>query len=175
MNYLWTFLYLRKISFNSFWPSDTFMHGKIWVITSLVNGLSLVTSHKMILFCMDVSVHLQQGKFQLWVNWFMSQSSLSNVGLRIANTPSATHCCAYPDSKVHGANMGPIWGQQNPGGPYVGPMNFVIWVTALTLGHDSPVKMDWHQLNGITHWPQQWDDSEQEQFSTGLLIPGTGI
>ena len=32
-----------------------------------------------------------------------------------------------PDSKVHGANMGPIWGQQDPGGPHVGPMNLVIW------------------------------------------------
>ena len=33
----------------------------------------------------------------------------------------------HPDSKVHGANMGPIWGRQDPGGPHVGPMNFVIW------------------------------------------------
>ena len=32
-----------------------------------------------------------------------------------------------PDSKVHGANMGPIWGQQDPGGPHVGPMNFAVW------------------------------------------------
>ena len=32
-----------------------------------------------------------------------------------------------PDSKVHGANMGPIWGRQDPGGPHVGPMNFAIW------------------------------------------------
>ena len=32
-----------------------------------------------------------------------------------------------PDSKVHGANMGSIWGQQDPGGPHVGPMNFAIW------------------------------------------------
>ena len=32
-----------------------------------------------------------------------------------------------PDSKIHGANMGPIWGQQDPGGPHVGPINFVIW------------------------------------------------
>ena len=23
-----------------------------------------------------------------------------------------------PDSKVHGANMGPIWGRQDPGGPH---------------------------------------------------------
>ena len=34
----------------------------------------------------------------------------------------------YPDSKVHGVNMVPIWGRQDPGGPHVGPMNFVIWV-----------------------------------------------
>ena len=34
----------------------------------------------------------------------------------------------YPDSKVHGANMGPIWGRQDPGGPHVGSMNFAIWV-----------------------------------------------
>ena len=34
---------------------------------------------------------------------------------------------ANPDSKVHVANMGPIWGRQDPGGPYVGPMNFAIW------------------------------------------------
>ena len=32
------------------------------------------------------------------------------------------------DSKVHGANMGPICGRQDPGGPHVSPMNFVIWV-----------------------------------------------
>ena len=31
-----------------------------------------------------------------------------------------------PDSKDHGANMGSIWGQQDPGGPHVGPTNFAI-------------------------------------------------
>ena len=34
----------------------------------------------------------------------------------------------FPDSRVHGANMGPIWGWQDPGGPQVGPMKFAIWV-----------------------------------------------
>ena len=33
---------------------------------------------------------------------------------------------SIPDSKVHGANMGPISGRQDPGGPHVGPMNFAI-------------------------------------------------
>ena len=32
-----------------------------------------------------------------------------------------------PDSKVHRANMEPIWGRQDPGGPHVGPVNFAIW------------------------------------------------
>ena len=45
--------------------------------------------------------------------------------------------CKYPhnyididdmsDSKVHGANMEPIWGRQDPVGPYVSPVNFAIW------------------------------------------------
>ena len=34
----------------------------------------------------------------------------------------------YPDSKVHGANMGPTWDRQDPGGSHVGPMNFAIRV-----------------------------------------------
>ena len=36
----------------------------------------------------------------------------------------------HPDSKVHGANMGPIWGRQDPNGPHVGPMNFAIWANS---------------------------------------------
>ena len=41
-------------------------------------------------------------------------------------------CCSHhrtsPDSRGHGANMEPIWGRQDPGGPHVGPMNLAIWV-----------------------------------------------
>ena len=29
--------------------------------------------------------------------------------------------------QVHEANMGPIWGRQDPGGPHVGLVNFAIW------------------------------------------------
>ena len=32
-----------------------------------------------------------------------------------------------PNSKVHGANMGPTWGHQDPGGPHVGPMEIANW------------------------------------------------
>ena len=34
----------------------------------------------------------------------------------------------YPDSKVHGANMGPTWVLSAPDGPHVGPMNLTIRV-----------------------------------------------
>ena len=44
-------------------------------------------------------------------------------------------CCCFftwlpndainPANKVYGANMGPIWGRQDPGGPHVGPMNLL--------------------------------------------------
>ena len=35
----------------------------------------------------------------------------------------------YPDSKVHGANMGPTWVLSAPDGPHVGPMNLAISVS----------------------------------------------
>ena len=44
-----------------------------------------------------------------------------------------------PDSKVHGANMGPIWGRQDPGGPHVGPMNFAIWDGLVPPSHEKNV------------------------------------
>ena len=35
-----------------------------------------------------------------------------------------------PDSKVHGANMGPTWGRQVPDGSHIGPTNLAIWVSS---------------------------------------------
>ena len=63
---------------------------------------------------------------------------------------------AYPDSKVHGANMGPIWGQQDSGGPHVGPMNFAIWVVSqiTTISAVRPaVYSGAHQRKHKRYWP----------------------
>ena len=46
-------------------------------------------------------------------------------------------CDNNPDSKVHGANMGLIWGRQDPGGPHVGPMNIAIWVIIIMMKQDT--------------------------------------
>ena len=60
------------------------------------------------------------------------------------------HVCYFPDSKVHRANMGPIWGRQDPSGHHVGPMNLAIGVVIETqqtvlLDHTSSI-----QYNPIT-------------------------
>ena len=52
--------------------------------------------------------------------------------------------CAYPDSKVHGSNMGPIWDRQDPGGPHVCPMNFAIRVLLWTF-------CIWYRMHTATH------------------------
>ena len=38
-----------------------------------------------------------------------------------------------PESQVDGANMGPSWDRQDPGGPHVGPMNLAIWDVTLVV------------------------------------------
>ena len=48
-----------------------------------------------------------------------------------------------PDSKVHGVNMGLIWGRQDAG-PHVGPMKNLIWepftmLVVITLCHDDQI------------------------------------
>ena len=58
--------------------------------------------------------------FRVGMSWLLRVSCL------IYDLHLSLHCC--PDSKVHVANMGPIWGQQDLGGPHVGPMNLAIWV-----------------------------------------------
>ena len=53
----------------------------------------------------------------IWWDYFFNHALSWYIGIIIV----------IPDSKVHGANTGPIWGRQDPGGPHVGPMNLAIW------------------------------------------------
>ena len=79
---------------------------------------------------------------------------------RMAWHPSTTMCayqwaffpCAgiNPDNKVHGVNMGPIWGRQGPGGPMLAP---------------------WTLLSGKPcqpHSPAQWHCRTHEKRSTRI-------
>ena len=67
--------------------------------------------------------------------------------------------CGYPDSKVHGANMGPTWVLSAPDGPHVGPMNLAIRVgisrfyscpPGLLHGHRNDCSYCWHNHNRLT-------------------------
>ena len=57
----------------------------------------------------------------LFVWLIQSQCVANQLFLSIA----ATFVCT--STTLIGANMGPIWDRQDPGGPHVGSMNFAIW------------------------------------------------
>ena len=62
--------------------------------------------------------------------FFFLHQNINNIPIFIAvkHQSPLEHQASYPPhSKFHGANMWPIWGRQDPGGPHVGPMNFAIW------------------------------------------------
>ena len=73
----------------------------------------------------------------MWDIAFVTRSparcQLLNRLLRWRDAGMAWSCALSPDSggnsdsKVHGADMEPIWGRQDPGGSHVGPVNFAIW------------------------------------------------
>ena len=72
----------------------------------------------------------------MWLHYFKSVTSIAyHFKIVVQSTKFENGyvfywaCDYFPDSKVHGANMGPIWGRQDPGGSHVGPMNLAIWVT----------------------------------------------
>ena len=60
--------------------------------------------------------------------WWRNIFLLHPVGGQLGDIIAFDYCGHIPDSKVHEANMGPIWRRQDPGGPHVGPMNLAIWV-----------------------------------------------
>ena len=100
------------------WHSD-FLHHQIAMILNLLNIWVLDAYNK---------IFQLPGSYQRWklienVNTF-HQGKSQSISYVLCD-------CNYPDSKVHGANMGPIWDRQDPGGPHVGPMNFAIWVQSI--------------------------------------------
>ena len=68
----------------------------------------------------------------------------------------------FPDSKVHGAKMGPIWHRQDPGGPHVAPKKtllaglFSILLWKMHCRTDSRLAPgQWKtslQSNAVSHW-----------------------
>ena len=54
---------------------------------------------------------------------------------------------SIPDSKVHGANMGPIWGRQDPGGPMLAP-----WTLLYTTYDKRTINRSWSSRMVDSNW-----------------------
>ena len=66
------------------------------------------------------------------------------------------------------ANMWPIWGQQDPGGHHVGPINFIIWI-----------RLSWRHLNSTgvnAEWESAYLKIESGPcFNTKTIFSAGGI
>ena len=112
--------------------------GDLTIIIVSDNGLStdrcqaITWTNAGILLIGPWGTKLNEWNFNQNTNIFIHENAFENIVCETAAILFRPQCVnifqAYPDSKVHGAIMGPIWGRQDPGGPHVGPMNFVIWV-----------------------------------------------
>ena len=94
--------------------SRSWRHCNVLHYSLLWMGLFLSIKHNCHLYIVEPSPKT----YLLWQLWAPHASPVSDRAVTIS---------ANPDGKVHGANMGPNWGRQGPGGPHVGPMNFTIW------------------------------------------------
>ena len=67
----------------------------------------------------------------LWQDWLWSDVCGKRVNKTqkklISLSEIVDRNALPPYNKVHGANTGPTWGRQYPGGPDAGPMNLAIW------------------------------------------------
>ena len=63
----------------------------------------------------------------LWIDTLATAWGYFSITASQPPTDTKPEKNVTPDRKVPGANMGPIWGRQEPGGPQVGPRNFAIW------------------------------------------------
>ena len=61
-----------------------------------------------------------------------------------------------PNSKVHGANMGPIWVRQDPGGPHVGPVNFAIWGDYWVITIRPDIEYKWYPTCFCRNYMSLW-------------------
>ena len=127
-------------------------HAHFWEPTVVISFAMMVT----------LSSLAHQNDNLRWHQWLLYNISVtvkSFILPMFQATSSNTLLRVFLDSKVHGANMGPIWVLLAPDGRHVGPMNFVIWVCALTTikRHREPFYVmssvcDAHKYKNSTGW-----------------------
>ena len=63
-----------------------------------------------------------------WKHEDMLSLQTTNFFIALETPYSCVILYGCPDSKIHGANMGPTWVLVAPGGPHVGHTTLAIWV-----------------------------------------------
>ena len=93
------------------------------------------------------------------LNVVCHMNSKSSIYQKKWTKPNVSSACRYPallhtspDSKVHGANMGPTWVLLAPDGPHVGPKNLVI---RADIYGDDQVHVPLEPAPALTYWG--WD------------------
>ena len=102
------------------WPVTRKMFPFGDVIMS-INKATLKHMGKLITWNTTKHVHISFDT--LLYGWYTERSY---VLLCHGNIGEIYHWHYIPDSKIHGANMGPTWVLLAPGGPHVGPLNLAI-------------------------------------------------
>ena len=111
------------------WPS---MYSRTLFTYSLYSYSICLTTIKWYTFskvhCHDIAAYYQNSKggWQVFYTWKYRMNVMLLAVQIWQHYPlrENKYWRIFPESKVHGANMGPICGRQGPGGPHVGLMNF---------------------------------------------------
>ena len=72
------------------------------------------------------------------LSWYKHHSN-EDIDTGLDFMPCILTVCVSPDSKVHGANMGPIWVLSATDGPHVGPRNLAVHVSFCLPSYCSPL------------------------------------
>ena len=86
----------------------------------------------------------------------------------------------FPDSKFHGANMGPTWVLSAPEGPHVGPRNLAIrvtkqWQIIIMLFQDVVYFWWTHTINSLLTWCQQFVLQLTWATATKIVQPSSSV
>ena len=114
--------------------------------------------------CLNVSNKRAKGftlRWNKWVVWKCRQVACfyfrhtTAIWYLYASRINQLDRMLHTESKVHGADMGPIWGRQDPGGPHVGPMNLAIWASYVITGKSKALihsKSTRFQIQFVVRW-----------------------
>ena len=119
-------------------PSDTYASGK-WAIVSLYRCINNENRKLWVAWCqlterwLDANFVVTGGTGGCRYENLKTPGAASDdeVGMTMMTTLDIQWLAChrlYPDSKVHGANMGPTCVLSAPDGPHVGPMNLAIMI-----------------------------------------------